>query len=164
MIPVWLFLGSLSLGLPNMVLSVLVPLKCTWIPFLLHNFLNFSPVPDMYGTTMVMFLLLLLLSCWWTFDATGWVANQEIGTGEVLILCVWVPCPVGPVWMRLPWLCVLMCWRHFVWQWCDGSCPSVDIGPCGLVSCKLKCWMCCPVVWWLECLGMGVSLVVLVPL
>ena len=53
----------LSLGLPNMVLSVLLPLKCTCIPFLLHIFLNFSPVPGMYGTTMVMFFLLLLLSC-----------------------------------------------------------------------------------------------------
>ena len=44
MIPVWLALGSLSLGLLNAVLSVLVPLKCTWIPLLLHNFLNLSAV------------------------------------------------------------------------------------------------------------------------
>ena len=40
--PVWFALGSLSLGFPSAVLRVLVPLKCTWIPFLLHSFLNFS--------------------------------------------------------------------------------------------------------------------------
>ena len=45
--PVWLVLGSLSLGLPNAVLSVLVPLKCTWIPLLLHSFLNLSAVLGM---------------------------------------------------------------------------------------------------------------------
>ena len=38
MMPVWLALGSLSLEFPNAVLSVLEPLKCTWIPFLLHTF------------------------------------------------------------------------------------------------------------------------------
>ena len=53
MTPVWLALGSLSLGLPNAVLSVLVPLKCTWIPLLLHSFLNLSAALEMYGTTMV---------------------------------------------------------------------------------------------------------------
>ena len=37
----------------------LVPFKCTCIPFLLHSFLNFSPVLGMYGSTMVMFVLLL---------------------------------------------------------------------------------------------------------
>ena len=40
-------LGVLVLGVPKNVLSVLVPLKCTWIPLLLHSFLNFSPVPGM---------------------------------------------------------------------------------------------------------------------
>ena len=45
--PVWLWLGSLSLGLPSVVLSVLVPLKCTCMPFFLHSFLNFSPVLGM---------------------------------------------------------------------------------------------------------------------
>ena len=38
MMPVWFGIGSLSLGFPNAVLRVLVPLKCTWIPFLLHSF------------------------------------------------------------------------------------------------------------------------------
>ena len=59
MIPVRLFLGSLSLGFPSAVLNVLVPLKCTCMPFFLQSFLNFSPVSGMYGTTMVMFFLLL---------------------------------------------------------------------------------------------------------
>ena len=54
----WLFLGSLSLGFPIAVLSVLVPLKCTCVPFFLHSFLNFSPVLGMYGTTMVALFLL----------------------------------------------------------------------------------------------------------
>ena len=34
----------MSLGLPRAVLRVLGPLKCTWIAFLLHSFLNFSLV------------------------------------------------------------------------------------------------------------------------
>ena len=38
---------------------VLLPLKCTCIPLLLHVLLNLSPSPSMYGTTMEMFLLLL---------------------------------------------------------------------------------------------------------
>ena len=41
MMPVWLALGSLSLGFPSAVLSVLEPLKYTWIPFLLHTFFEF---------------------------------------------------------------------------------------------------------------------------
>ena len=41
MMPVWLALGSLSLGFPNAVLRVLEPLKCTWIPLLLHTFCEF---------------------------------------------------------------------------------------------------------------------------
>ena len=45
--PVWLFLGSMSLGFPSAVLNVLVPLKCTCMPFILHSFLNFSPVLGM---------------------------------------------------------------------------------------------------------------------
>ena len=46
------FLGSLSLGLPNNVLRVLVPLECTCIPLFLQSFLNFSPMLGMYGITM----------------------------------------------------------------------------------------------------------------
>ena len=40
-------------------MSVLVPLKCTCMPFFLHSFLNFSPVLGMYGTIMVALFLLL---------------------------------------------------------------------------------------------------------
>ena len=40
---------------------MLVPLECTCIPLLLHVLLNLSPSPCIYGTTIEMFLLLLLL-------------------------------------------------------------------------------------------------------
>ena len=45
---------------------VLLPLKCTWKPKLLQVFLNFSPIPFVYGTMMEMFLLLdplMLVHC-----------------------------------------------------------------------------------------------------
>ena len=54
-------LVSLSLGDISKVLMVFEPLKCTYIPFLLHVFLNFPLNPCIYGTTMEMLLLLLLL-------------------------------------------------------------------------------------------------------
>ena len=41
MVPVWLALGSLSLGFPSAVLSVLEPLKCTWISFSFAHFFEF---------------------------------------------------------------------------------------------------------------------------
>ena len=78
-------LGSLSLGFPSAVLSVLVPLKYTCIPFFLHNFLNFSPVVGMYGTTMVIFFLLLtgglllLLVVVVVLDWLGWVTLCATG-------------------------------------------------------------------------------------
>ena len=37
-----------------------MPLKCTWMPLLLHSPLNFSAVLLIYGTTMVVLWLLLL--------------------------------------------------------------------------------------------------------
>ena len=80
MTPVWLVVGSLSLGLLRAVLRVLVPLKCTWMPLLLHSLLNFSAVLLMYGTTMVVLCLLLLaglLLLLWVFvglaGCGGWV-------------------------------------------------------------------------------------------
>ena len=51
---------SLSLGVTNNVFKVLVPLKYTCIPLAWQTFLNFSPVPWMYGTIILMFLLLLV--------------------------------------------------------------------------------------------------------
>ena len=45
--PCLVILGPLSFGFPSAVLSVLVPLKCTCMPFFLHSFLNFSPVVGM---------------------------------------------------------------------------------------------------------------------
>ena len=78
MTPVWLVVGSLSLGLPRAVLRVLVPLKCTWMPLLLHSLLNFSAVLLIYGTTMVVLWLLLLswlLLCW------CWLSLLVVGVG-----------------------------------------------------------------------------------
>ena len=99
MIPVWLFWGSLSLGLPNIVLSVLVPLKCTWIPFLLHNFWNFplfqACMAQLWWCSFCCCCCCLVGCCcclvgwgWWTFDAIGWGPNLEIGTGVMLTLYV----------------------------------------------------------------------------
>ena len=179
MMPVWFVLGSLSLGFPNAVLRVLVPLKWTWIPFLLHSFLNFSLVLGMYGTTMMALFLLLsvvllllgvlvvLLDCWfdWVNLWCHWLRTHGgIGSVGVLFWCVAFPCPLCPGWKRQFWPYVPRCWRHFVLLWCGGCWPSVSIDLCGWISCRLWCWRCCLVVWWLECPGREVSLVVLVKL
>ena len=177
--PVWFALGSLSLGFPSAVLRVLVPLKCTWIPFLLHSFLNFSLVLGMYGTTMVALFLVLsvgwlllvvlvvLLDCWldWMNLWCHWLRAQG-GIGSVwgLFWCGQVPCPCYAGMKKQFWPYVPGCWKHFVLLWCDGCCPSVSIDLCGWVFCILWCWRCCLVVWWLEWPRRGVSPVVLVPL
>ena len=90
MMPVWLFWGSLSLGFPSAVLKVLVPLKCTWIPFFLHNFLNCSPVVTMYGATMVMFFLLLSGELLLSLVGGGGVGL--VGVGEFVLPLVKGPC------------------------------------------------------------------------
>ena len=136
MMPVWLFLGSLSLGLPNILLSVLVPLKCTWIPFLLHIFLNFSPVPGMYDTTMVMFFLLLLLSCGLLllglFLLFGWLG----------LVNFWWHC------LRLQsghWHCcnaVFICWSSL------SSCSYVEQTTLALCA-NLLNTLCLAEMWWL---------------
>ena len=68
-----------------------MPLKCTCMPFLLHSFLNFSPVLGMNGTTMVALFLLLsagllllgvlvvLVDCWlgWVNLCCHWLRAQE---------------------------------------------------------------------------------------
>ena len=60
---------------------VLVPLKCTWIPKLLHVLLNL-PLPSlwMYGTTMEIFLLFDLL----LLLLLGWLS--------VLVCLLWMLC------------------------------------------------------------------------
>ena len=45
--PLLVSLGSLSLRAMSNCLTVFVPLKCTWMPCLLHVLLNFSPYPLM---------------------------------------------------------------------------------------------------------------------
>ena len=70
-------LWSLSLGGTNNVFKVLVPLKCTCIPLAWQTFLNFSPMPLMYGNTMVMSLLLV-----------GWFLDSTIVASTVVVACV----------------------------------------------------------------------------
>ena len=84
MIPVWLALGSLSLGLPRAVLRVLVPLKWTWIPLFFAQFLElvcfFGDVGDHYGGFIV--------------AVAGWIV---VGVGGVGCWCL-----VGMVKLMLP--------------------------------------------------------------
>ena len=54
---------------------------------------------------------------------------------------------------KLFWPCVLGCGIHFVWQWCDGCCPSEGIDLYVWVSYTLRCWVCCLFGWWLKCQG-----------
>ena len=50
--PLFLSMVSLSLGCTRRSLMVLPPLKYTSTPYLLHMFLQVSPRPFIYGTTM----------------------------------------------------------------------------------------------------------------
>ena len=72
------------MGLPRAVLRVLVPLKCTCMPFLLHSFLNFSPVLGMYGTTMV--ALVFVVVCWVVVaGGVGGVGGLLVGMDELVL-------------------------------------------------------------------------------
>ena len=78
------------MGFPSAVLSVLVPLKCTCMPFSLHSFLNFSPVLGMYGTAMV--ALFLLLSAGLLFvGGAGGGGDVLVGMGELVLPLVQGP-------------------------------------------------------------------------
>ena len=57
--PLFLSMVSLSLGCTRRSLIVLPPLKYTSTPYLLQMFLQVSPKPFIYGTTMQEFLMLL---------------------------------------------------------------------------------------------------------
>ena len=61
----FLSMVSLSLGCTRRSLIVLPPVKYTSTPYLLQMFLQVSPRPFMYGTTMYDFLVLLFL---WLFS------------------------------------------------------------------------------------------------
>ena len=136
MIPVWLILGSLSLGLPSSVLRVLVPLECTCIPLFLHSFLNFSLVPGMKGTTMVMFLLLGLLSCWLLLLVllllVGWF-------GFVNLWCHWLRAQCGN-WHACS--AVLMCCSSFSGLSCEDE-TTLTLWANVLIT------LCFAVMWWL---------------
>ena len=57
-----------------------MPLKCTCIPFLLHSFLNFSPVLGMYGTPMWPCFCCYLLAV-----VVGGVGGLLVGMGELVL-------------------------------------------------------------------------------
>ena len=103
MTPVWLVVGSLSLGLPRAVLRVLVPLKCTWMSLLLHSLLIFSAVLLMYGTTMVALWLLLLAGLLLVVVLLVGLAGWE---GLVNLCSHWFNAQGGN-WQQ--WRAVLMC-------------------------------------------------------
>ena len=83
MMPVWFALGSLSLGFPSAVLRVLVPLKCTWIPFLLQFlelFTCIGYVRDYNGG------LVFSADCWIVVvGCIGSVVGLLVGLGELEI-------------------------------------------------------------------------------
>ena len=56
--------GPWSFGFMRICLMVLIPLKCTWIPYLPQTCLILSEVPFVYGMTMCpIFFLLCPCSC-----------------------------------------------------------------------------------------------------
>ena len=69
---------SLSLGAMRRVLMVLLSLKCTWIPKLLHVLLNLSPSLWIYGTTMEIFLLFDPLLCVLWLVASGCLSIMDV--------------------------------------------------------------------------------------
>ena len=88
-------LGVLFLGIPSAVLNVLVPLKCTCMPFFLHSFLNFSRVFGMYETAMMMFFLLLSGGLLLLFVVGG--GGGLVGVGKFVLPLV--ECPVWKLTM-----------------------------------------------------------------
>ena len=125
--------------------------KVNWYSFVLHVLLNFSPSQCLYGTTMQMFLLfmllldplLLLLLVGWLSMELGWLLvwclcsnfccslfKVHVGKWQACraILCGQVPCVEIAGYVILLWPCVPRCCKHCVWpQWSD-YCPSIDIG------------------------------------
>ena len=87
MIPVWLFLGSLSLGFPRAVLNVLVPLKCTCISFFLQFPELFSCVWHVWNYNGDV----LFVVGWWIVVVI--VDGGLVGVGKFVL-----PLVEGPVW------------------------------------------------------------------
>ena len=64
MAPLWLNIGSLSLGETRRLLMVLPPLKWVWMPYLPQIFLILSQRPCVYGMTMWHLFLTSLVAGW----------------------------------------------------------------------------------------------------
>ena len=141
---------------------VLVPLKCTCMPSLLQVFLNFSPKPCMYWTTIEMFLCFLLLMvtlvlkllvCWVSVglgphcfcvcvqSCAAVCLRPNWGRDKIvmLFLCgavLWIS--LFDYW-KLLYPCVLKCCIHYVWRLCSSCYPNEGIGQFMLVFCILWC-------------------------
>ena len=167
MTPLLASLGSLSLGAIRRSLIVFVPLKCTWKPCLLHVLLNFSPKPGMYGMTLEMFLLCLLL----LFSLMLLLGCPSVWLLSLLFLCLSSNCCCSLFRAQLGnWQATraflkcsssltkssgvleitLALWASvlytLVWQWWSGCCPNVNTGQYVLVSCKPLWVGCCRVL------------------
>ena len=75
---------SLVLGNHEECFNNVCAFKWICISLLLHDFLNFSPSPCVYGTSMEMFLLLLLLLVPLLLLLVGWLSLE---CGSVLVWC-----------------------------------------------------------------------------
>ena len=64
MAPLWLTIGSLSLGETKRFLMVLPPLKWVWMPYLPQIFFILSQRPCVYGMIMCPFVLTSLVATW----------------------------------------------------------------------------------------------------
>ena len=111
MTPVWLVVGSLSLGLPKAVLRVLVPLKCTWMPFAFtYSFEFFSCFVDVWHYNGC-FVLVVAGRVAVVVVGTGWPCWLW-GLGEFVFPLV--QCPRGEL---AAWRAVLM-WESSLSKFC----------------------------------------------
>ena len=100
--PLFLSLGSWSLGLTSNCFKVLFPLKCVWIPYLLQIFLKHSPSPWVYGMTMWPMLGL----------------SQEALSSELPFVFL-MPCTGLPSWLLLMLLSSSqLLFTYLLWTFC----------------------------------------------
>ena len=107
---------------------VLVPLKCTWIPKLLHVLVNISHNPWMQGTIMEMLLLLLgwlsvevcplwMLFLWiHLFCRTLRAHGGKLQACRAFLMCSISLCSACCV-VQTTLAHVLKCWKHYFLLW-----------------------------------------------
>ena len=117
MVSLFLFIGSLSLGLTNMFLIVLFPFKWVWIQYLLHMFLMLSSKPCVYGMTMCPLVYLSLL------------VSLPSGSPLLVSLC-------SPLWSFWLFLTLLVSWLFLINLSILSKAP---LGCLHLVRASLRC-------------------------